>query len=625
MIPLAFFATAFEPTRCAPAPSIRARVFRDGCLVAALLASVLAAPSRAAERTYEYYQPQVTDRVIYNGTFGSGEFAYNHMVSLEHFRGKYYAVWGANAATNREGQPGQINVLSTSDDFINWTQPVDLAGPENSVVPVLAPDEVFWQPELLNIRDEELICLWSYGKERDTKPSGRNWGNPKTGKGLYLSRLSAEPGAKWRHEKIMDLVTIEGKTFAPFASQNPFLCSTGRILAPLTLVHDARKPGVMDGGSSKDLIIMMNACAYSDDDGKTWKLSNPISRVDDSFAQWEPHFWEEADGTIRGIMRNFDSPPNRNLPPVQRQLTVAGGSSQKGSELIFREEPQFAYLETGRTRSQVFRSENGHRYVLLSGDAFTPQGARNQLALYFSRTGKMDFVAGPRYSPRFVYATYSQGLAHDGKILAAYTTTENKHQVWRILAAEISPAPKDDTYYIWSREKYIEQTEGAVYTPPPRLLKLDGRQALQFRMQGSAGVDLDRVDFAQGQELLVRLQVKVAQLQAKGHLVFCTFGDRAPIRLGMPSNRPGKLYAEGAKGWQLVGELPIGEWTTLEITFGRDEFEVSAGKTRKRFANPVRSPTSRLYLGNGYELDDHPTNQGSEFFVDVGSIRTSVR
>ncbi len=594
-------------------------------LAAALAAGALGLIGHAAERSYEFYNPEIIERSLYNGTFGEGDFAYNHMVSIEHFRGKYYAVWGANALTSREGQPGQINVISVSTDFVNWSQPVDLAGVELSEHPILEPTEVFWQPNLLNVRDEELLCMWSYGKERDTTPSGAGWGDPKRGKGLYLSRLSAKPGAKWRHEKIMDLVTIDGKTYAPFVSQNPFLCSTGRILAPLTLVHDPRMPGVMDGGTSRDRIIMVNVCAYSDDDGRTWKISNPVSRVDDSYAQWEPHFWEEADGTIRGIMRNFDNPPNRNLPPNQRQLTVAGGSSRKGTELRFEAEPEHAYIETGRTRSQVFRSEDGSRFFMLSGDAFTPQGARNQCAVYFSRTGKMDFVAGPRYSPRHVYATYSQGMAHNGKILAAYTTTENKHSVWRIRTATISPAPRPDVFYIWSREKQVDEPGEQFYMPPPRASVVDGRQVLHFRKRGSAGVEIDPVDFERNQRLTVRLTVKVTNLQTRGNLVFCSFGDKLPIRLGMPSNRPGKLYVYGADEWQPVGDLAMGEWATIEITFGRDAFEVKSGGAVRRFTNPVLAPTPRLYLGDGYEGDEHPANDGSEFLVDVKQFRTEVK
>ena len=575
-------------------------------------------------RKYECYRPVVTEGVIYSGTFGAGEFAYNHMVSIEHFAGRYYAAWGANANTNREGKPGQINVLAVSDDFVRWSHPLDLAGPELSENPVVEPDEVFWQPELLNVNDEELWCMWSFGKEAGTVTGGRGWGDPQHGKGLWLSRLDAADGARWRHAKIMDLVDIGGLSCAPFISQNPFLCSTGRIVAPLTLVHDPRDPNG-GGEPAGEAVRMFNACAWTDDNGKSWQLSNPISRVDEPFGQWEPHFREAADGTIHGIMRNFDLPERRKtpLPPVERQLAVAGGTSEKGKPIVFEREPRYAWIETGRTRSQVFRCEDGRRWCMLGADAYTPLGARLQLAVYFSRTGAADFVAGPRYGPRHTYATYSQGLAHNGKLLTAFTTTENRHSVWRILTAVLDPAPAADRFYIWPREKHIDD-DVSLYTEPPKPKRLDGRHALHVRMRGSAGVEIDPVDFACGQRLRVRLPVKVLRLQHRGNLVFCSLGDRIPIRLAMPGNRPGTLYVYGKEAWQCAGELPIGAWQTIDAVFGGDAVEVAVNGEARRIENPLPNPTPRLYLGSGYETDEYPANDGSEFLIDLDEFGTEV-
>jgi hypothetical protein len=575
-------------------------------------------------RRYECYQPTVREGLIYSGAFGMGEFAYNHMVSIERFAGRYYAAWSANAHTHREGQPGQINVLATSDDFVRWTQPLDLGGPDLSENPVREPNEILWQPELLNVNGDELWCLWSFGKEGDTVSGRPGWGDPDRGKGLWLSRLGATAGAKWRHRKIMDLVDADGLSCAPFVSQNPFLCSTGRIVAPLTLVHDPRNP--RDVGEAADIAVrMFNACAWTDDNGASWHISNPISRVDEPYGQWEPHFWEQADGTIRGIMRNFDTLANRKKPQPsgERQLTVAGGTSEKGKPIRFEKEPQYAWIETGRTRTQVFRCEDGLRWCMLGGDAHTPLGARSQCAVYFSRTGAMDFVAGPRYSPRHVYATYSQGLAHDGKLLTAFTTTENRHTVWRILTAVLDPAPRADKFYIWPREKYIE-SDPSLYTEPPKPKTADGRNVLHFLMRGSAGVEIDPVDFEKGQRLRVRMAVKVVKTQHRGNLVFCSLGDRLPLRLAMPGNRPGKLYAYGREEWQYAGDLPVGEWHTIEVVFGADVFEVALNGGTRTFDNPLRNPAPRLYLGSGYETDEHPANDGAEFLLDLDTFGTDV-
>lgn len=574
---------------------------------------------------YEYYRPHITLGTVYDGVFGTGEFAYNHMVSIAFFKGLFYAVWGAHATTNKEGQPGQINVLSTSEDFVDWTAPLDIAGLKLSATPIIEPDEVFWQPELISIEDRELWCFWSYGKEAGTLPGMPGWGDPQRGKGLYLARLSGEDG-KWRHEKIMDLVEVDGNHCAPFVSQNPYRCESGRVLVPLTLVHDANKPA---GDRDRAAILMYNACAWSDDEGANWHLSNPVSRPDEGYAQWEPCFWEQRDGRIRGIMRNFDSPPDRNLPPVQRQLTVVGGSAETGAPIEFPDEPSYACLETGRTRTQVFRLEDGRRWCMLGNDAFTPQGARNQLALYFSRTGEMDFVAGPMYNRRHEYSTYSQGFSHDGRIYTAWTTTENRHSRWRIESAVIDPAPTGESFHIWSREKSNEG-ENYTYAPPPSEVEIDGRRSLHFRMRGSAGVEIEPPDYQAGQSLVLSMAIKITRLQQTGSLVLCSFGDRFPIRVGIPSRRPGRLYVYGRSDWQPLDNraaesLPLNEWHTIEIRFGADTHTIQVDTGAEgEFLNPVAQPVPRLYLGDGFEVDRVLSNDGSEFYVDIDSVSTHI-
>jgi hypothetical protein len=568
---------------------------------------------------YQLYSANIRRNTIYDGAFGYGEFPYNHMVSLAWFAGRFYAVWGANPGTNVEGQPGQINVVSTSEDFINWSQPLDLAGEELSISPVVEPSEVFWQPNLITV-EEELWCFWSYGKEFDTAPDKPGWGNPSTGKGLYLSRLGARE-SRWEHRKVMDLVEVDGIWCAPFVSQNPYRCSDGRILVPLTLIHDG-KPA--DGSVDSGPDALFNVCAWTDDVGETWRVSNPTGRPDNRRAQWEPCYWEQADGRIRSMMRNFDLPPDRNLPPVQRQLTVVS-DGDRGDEIRFEAEPEYAYIETGRTRTQVFRSAFGNRWYMLGGDAYTPQGARSQLALYFSRTGENDFVAGPMYSDRHVYSTYSQGIEHDGRLYLAWTTTENGHQQWRIESAVVDPAPDPRTAYVFPREKHLER-EASVYSKPPLQKTYDGRRALHFHMRGSAGIEHDTVDFDATREFYLTMAVRITSVQEVGQLVLCSVGDRIPIRLGMPSNRVGTLYTYGRRDWQPVGLFTLDQWHTLELRVGAHEFGVRIdGSDERVYMNPVPHPNLRVYLGDGYEVDRVPTNDGSEFFVDLDSLRTDVR
>ncbi len=572
--------------------------------------------------TYELYNPRIIEGTIYDGAFGYGEFAYNHMVSLAWFGGRFYAAWGANAVTNREGQAGQVNVLATSEDFVSWSRPMILTGPDLSEDPIDVGREVFWQPELLNVNDEELWCLWSFGKEPLFDHGSPGWGDPDTGRGLYLSRLRPGDDSRWVHRKIMDLVDIDGVACAPFVSQNPFCCSDGRIIAPLTLTDGAGPPTEDELGTPPR---RWNVCAWTDDQGQSWQLSTPISRPDDQAAQWEPHFWEQHDGRIRGIMRNFDCPDVRAvpLPPVERQLTVVSEPTGRGKPITFADEPTYAFIETGRTRCQVFRL--GHRWCMLGADSYTPSGGRNQLALYFSRSGEMDFVAGSMYNARHVYSTYSQGIAKDGCIYTAWTTTENRHSQWRIRSAVIAPAPEAGRRYLWPRSRAIEG-EHWTYTPAPDVKRVDGRNAVHVRMRGSAGVEIDPVDFAHGGSITVTFDAKLLEVQRQGNLVLCSFGDRVPIRLGIPSFRTGALYAYGRNEWQPVGPLEGDDWHRISLTVLPHEFNVAVDKgATKAFSNPVPLPAARLYLGDGYEIDRHyPSNNGSEFLVDIESLDVRV-
>lgn len=594
---------------------------------AALLAAVVSldviqgATQAAADdrRTYELYEPTVHWVTIYEGKLGEGQYGYNHMASLAHFSGKFYAVWGANADTIREGQPGQQVVLSTSDDFVHWTDPVHFVG-EGSENPIGGPEVRQWQPNLLNLDDRELWCLWySSTPEGDREHDG-----------TYLSKLSAEPGARWVNQRIFHRIPVDGEPFVVFPSQNPYVCTSGRVLAPATLYRRF---------ADREDRVQWNVCLYTDDGGVTWGYSNPIGRVDDYWAQWEPFFLEQADGRLRAFMRNS----TRATPPcTEWQLTSAGTGVEKGEPLRFDPDPWYSHMETANSRVQVLRLTGG-RYCMLHHDLWVDHrdySTRLNLALFFSRTGADDFVAGPPFSRRGVVSAYPQGIEHDGKLYVAYTVGPGS-EARSIEAAIVDPEPSADRYYIWPRQKDClrmatetdEQGRTRVlrtnpdYCPDrPTTVDEDGRRALVFRRGASAGVDVDPVDFARGETLTLGFAVKVLELQERGNLVFCSFGDRLPIRLGVPSNRPGRLYAYAAGRPHALGALEKGQWTAITVTFAANAFTVAIGSGEPTaLPNPVARPNPRLYLGDGYEVDHVRSNWGSEFAVDLGSVWTEVR
>lgn len=580
---------------------------------------LLAAPllPAAAARDYAFYQPQVTRVTIQRGSPAPGGFAYNHMASVEWFDGKFHCVWGAHAETHLEGKPGQLNVWSASKDFLAWPAPQPLAHTGPGALP-LDPQSVQWQPNLLNFKDRQLWCVWTFNSR-----------NPDLD-GLWLSTLDA--GAEgWAHRRIQRRQTVNGLSCSIFASQNPVLLASGRVLAPVTLNH-------RDPESDRGEVRRWNACFYSDDDGATWRCSPPLSAIDDPEAQWEPFFYEQADGRIRYFARNFTKAV---APGNQWRLTAVGSGARTGEPLVFPEDPVFSFMETANGRPQVFRIP-GERYCLLQQDAAVNHRdylTRVNVALHFSRSGADDFVAAFPVSKPGAISAYPQGVACSGNIYLAYTSGPGGGPR-SIEGAVVSPAPAADRYYVWPRAKEfvrLEESRGAdgqkavsranpgARTALPLREKADGRDALRFAGRASAGVDIDRPDFAAGQTLSLRFEAKVLRLQPKGLLVLCSLGDRIPIRLGVPANRPNTLYAYSRDQWRPVADFPPDRWHAVALTVRGEAFSAAVdGQPPKTFACPLVNPSPRLYLGDGFEADYQPSNAGSEFLVDLGSLRTEV-
>ena len=187
-----------------------------------------------------------------------------------------------------------------------------------------------------------------------------------------------EKGSKvWKHRRIQRRQEAAGVPCSIFASQNPVLLSSGRVLAPVTLNYR---------GSSSNSVRRWNACFYTDDGGATWACSNPISSVDDAEAQWDPFFFEQNDGKLRAFMRNF----TKGIPQgTQWRLTTVGTGVAKGTPVRFPDDPVYSFMKTVNCRPQIFRLAGG-RYCLLQQDAAVNHrdySTRLNVALHFGRSG----------------------------------------------------------------------------------------------------------------------------------------------------------------------------------------------------------------------------------------------
>lgn len=591
---------------------------------AAALAAARASASVEQACTYDFYAPQVSYVTVHDGRLAEGHYAYNHMASVEWFDGRFHCVWGGHAETHREGVPGQLDLWSTSTNFLQWSDPAPLAHVGEHALP-RDQQGVQWQPNLLNVDGRQLWCVWTFNSARAELD------------GLWLSTLD-RGAAAWRHRRIQRRQEVGGLACSIFASQNPVRLASGRVLAPVTLNYRDPKHDAGGGHAATNLVRRFNACFYTDDDGATWSCSAPLSAVDDPEAQWEPVFYEQSDGRIRACTRNFTK---SNPPGNQWRYTAVGSGGRKGEPVLFPDEPAFSFMETANCRPQVFRLPGG-RYVLLQQDAAVNHRdyqTRLNLALHFSRTGADDFVAAWPLSRPGVLSAYPQGVAHGGNLYLAYTVGPGDGPR-SIEGAVVSPAPDAATHYLWPRAKEIVRLGESTgpdgrktvarnpadsRTALPERKRAGGRDAVRFAGRASAGVDLDPLDFAAGQGLALRFDAQVLRLQPKGMLVLCSLGDRIPIRLGIPANRPGRLYAYTRAQWKPAGDFDPNRWHAVALAVRGATFSVSIdGQQPVTFDNPLVNPTPRLYLGDGFETDYVASNAGSEFLIDLGSLRTSV-
>jgi len=224
------------------------------CILLALAASPLLAAD-APWRGYAVYQPTIERAVVCDAA--DQPLRYNHDSSVAWFGDRWFCLWNANAIPE-EGEPGQLNYVSTSHDGLTWSAPRPaFSDPGLCVNPVPCLKGTQWQPNLLVVKDQ-LWCLWSQNSKDEHN-------------GCYLSVL-ATPGGLWTNRLLTwngkaDPV-IDGKAFRLFPTQSPVQLSTGRVLALEFLVntpavaHCIREgktymlPGIMQTGKNVGMITM---------------------------------------------------------------------------------------------------------------------------------------------------------------------------------------------------------------------------------------------------------------------------------------------------------------------------------------------------------------------------------
>jgi len=532
---------------------------------------------------YELYQPSITYSVINKGGAPPHHGLYQHCAALAHFDGKYFVVWQSNPTVGIEYARGRKIYVATSTDFETWTDP-ELIAPD-------LPHVGGTQPMLMAAPNGGLWCLWLCSA---SDPEIR---------GMQMSVL--KPGAKrWSHRRIFPDERLDLK-HGLYPQLNPWVLSSGRIIAPYISWLNGKE--------------LLGVFAYTDDDGTTWQLSKPIRgpEPDGQRVIWEIHGSEQIDGAIRVFGRFWG-----NKQHVL--LTASGTGLSKGTPLVFEDQARFAGTQGYQNRPFVMPLR-GNRYCLLFPDAYADALPARPASLYFSRSGRNDYVAGPSVSPAGAPCNYGQGLEHEGSIYIAFT--DEMHDDGRDMrGAKISPSPAPDQFYIWPRRRDLGPY---VHSEPPVAGEVDGRACILFRGTGTAGVDTLPVELEKGGTLRVKFDVKVCAAARDGQCVLVSFGDAVeslfPIRLGGPSLADGKLGLSTDAGWRQATDFAIGEWHSLSVEFTDANLTVRIDNGEPlRFDAPVGKMNPRLYLGEGVIVGKYKPSEGFAFAVELRSIRTDI-
>lgn len=570
---------------------------------------------------YNFYEPLITKTTIYDGIHDGSTFSYNHCVSIEYFNDKFYCAWQGN--TSGIETDGTLNMyLSTSNNVMtNWSSPIMFLKSSDTCRNPLGSNSHQVQVGLLNYQDTQ---LWCFSLNTDTTHASE---------GIIFSVLYPGSGEKWFSTLIHSLhMVVDGKDCMVYTSGNPYLCSTGRVLLPI-VAQSSAKETIIYKNMARDERRRYCGVLYSDNAGSIWNLSNFVSLPSEFCAAWEPTVCEQIDGKIRMFVRNGLHPEYeyeyQNALQYPNFLTTVGIGVELGESILFEEDLQVSDMQIFGDRAYITRL-SGDRHLLLHHDLYTYRHAvdqRKNTALYFSRSGADDFVAGPSLGSE--NAQYPQGLEYNGKIYVGYSSggiiiTPNITEM-DIKIAVFDPAPSSYSYYIWPRDDHFYLEGNCTYVKPQRTIS-ENREVILIQNRGSAGVETDAIDFENNDILKVEMDVKVNNIQNRGNLIICSFGDKIPIRIGVPSNRPNKVYVFSSKGWQLADEIDMYDWFNVKIQFGRKTFSVQINNQQvTEFENPANDFSPRFYLGDGYEIDSFfDSNADSEFVIDLTTFQTYV-
>jgi hypothetical protein len=403
-----------------------------------------------SQTSYSIYEPTATNRFILDSS--SSGFQYNHDASLAYYRGTWFAQWNANTNQN-ESNPGQVNLQSTSTDFVTWSSPVPVfvdASTSSNPVTYSYSSDIQWQPSMVVV-GSELWSIWSQQLPL-TYPTGQR---------IYFSRLTS-PTGKWTNNLLSLNYTESGMTFYGFPTQNPLQLQSGRVVAPIVWMATNQVSPLPSGWTSSDNFFVIQKRAgviYTDDGGVTWNIGGTTTLPGYNYVTWEPVIQQAPDGSIRLYCRNLDY---KNFGYNSFLLTATGYSDGAVFGPL-----QIVGIDTPSSRLGMV-SQSG-KYPRQIGFANDWKGGgfvndRYNGALLFSRYGMDDMVFGVPFSGNETVVAYPQAVATTSDVRVIYSQGSVPRS---IKSAVISPAPDPSLLYLLPRRNDYVNPQVAFRAGPP--------------------------------------------------------------------------------------------------------------------------------------------------------------
>ena len=154
------------------------------------------------------------------------QWTYSHHGHIAHFRNRYYAIW--SSGTIDEDNVGQRIMLSTSEDFTRWTEPVQLADTQMGEY-----NELVLTAGGFHRTDDKLIAYYS---QYEYEPWNIERGTAKKlGRGVRNRTLNLRctaDGVNWETPLNVDLPTTAN--FGPQKTASGRLIISGAVEYPYT-------------------------------------------------------------------------------------------------------------------------------------------------------------------------------------------------------------------------------------------------------------------------------------------------------------------------------------------------------------------------------------------------------